>query len=409
MAAHFITGLDIGTATTRVVVAERQKDGRPLLRLVFSHPSYGIRKGAITDLGEASQVAGRVLAEVKKFSRAALQNVYVSVGTPQARTQVSRGITAVSRVDAEIYQDDVDRVIRASQAVNLPPNQMILHNVQREFIVDGVGDISDPIGLSGSRLEVNALIIDAFAPHVKGIMRATELAGGRIGGLIFSPIVASRSALSKSQKDLGVALIDIGFGTTGLCVYEENKLLHTSIFPAGAGNITNDIAIGLKIPVAVAEKIKLNHGYAIARDVGNKESVELAKFMPGAQGEISRRLIAGIIEVRLAEIFDFINNELKLLGKAGELPGGAVLVGGGAKMPGITDLVKQELKLSSQIGLAVGDEWAVENPNFSEFFEDPEYVNVFGLVLYGADQEKWRPNSLYSPVTIKNIFRYFLP
>ncbi len=408
MASQSIVGLDIGTSAIRIAYAEKQKNGKPLLKLVIKEFSRGLRKGAIIDLGEASQAVAKMLAEVKKHSRSALHNIYVNVGTPQVKTQVSRGITAVSRVDAEIYQDDVDRVIRASQAVNLPPNRTIIHNVNREFIVDGVGDIADPIGLSGNRLEVNSLIIDVFAPHVKSLMRAAELGGGQIGGLVYDPLVASRSALSKSQKDLGVVLVDIGFGTTGMSVYEEGKLLGVAVFPVGAGNITNDIAVGLKIPVAAAEELKLQYGYAMSKDVNPKEAIELKKFVPDAKGAVSRRFVSEIIESRLAEIFEFVNNELRLIGKAGQLAGGAVFVGGGAKLPGLTELARQELKLASQVGLAMADQWTIEHANSAQFFEDPEFVNVFGLVLWGADKEGWF-NPHHPPINFLKIIRYFLP
>ena len=405
MSSNFITGLDIGTSSLKVVVAEN-KGGHPILRLVFKEPSAGMRKGTIVDLAEASQAINRALAKVKKLSKAAVKNVYINIGTPQAKSQVSRGIVAVSRADTEIYRDDVDRAVKASQAVNLSPNRTIIHNVTREFVVDGVGDIPDPQGLSGSRLEVQSLVIDAFSPHVKSLVKAVELAGGEMAGLVFSPLVASRAALSRSQKDLGVALVDVGFGTTGLAIYEESKLLSAVKFPVGASNISNDLAVGLKMPVPAAENLKLNYGYALARDVGHKESIDLKKFYPEAKGTVSRRFVAEIIESRLAEILDFVNNELKLLGDRGKLPGGVVLVGGGAKMPGLSDLVKQELKLPSQVGLPVGDEWKSEDANSDEFLEDPEFINALGLVLWGTDSDGWRREGNFG---LKNVIKLFLP
>jgi len=406
MPSRWVTGLDIGTSSIKVAVAENH-DGKPNLKAIFKQPSLGLRKGAIVDLAECLQALGPALHEVKKISKSAAKNIYINVGTPQVRVQHSRGIIAVSRADTEIYQDDIERVIKASQAVNIPLNRTIIHNITREFIVDGVGDVVDPLGLSGSRLEVSSLIVDAFTPHVKNLMRVVELVGGEIGGLVFSPLVASRSALSKAQKDLGVALVDLGFGTTGLSVYEENKLVGVAKFPVGAGNISNDLAIGLKISVGAAESLKLHYGYALAKEISSKESIELKKFSPDAKGSVARRFVAEIIESRLAEIFELINNELRLMGKLGQLPGGVVLVGGGAKLPGLTELVKQELKLASQIGSAMTNEWATGG-SFGEFFEDPDFVNVLGLVLWGVDEERWSKGPL-TGFKIKNIIRYFLP
>jgi cell division protein FtsA len=407
--ANFVTGLDIGTASIKVVVAENS-GRKPVLRKVFKETSAGLRKGAIVDLAETSQAVGKVLAEIKKFSKSAVKNLYVNIGTYQAKTQPSRGMVAVSRADSEIYRDDVEKVVKASEAVvNLGPNRTVVHNITREFIVDGVSDITDPIGLSGNRLEVNSLIIDAFSPHIKSLVRVVELGGGEINGLVFSPLVASRAALSKSQKDLGTILIDIGSGTTGLCVYEENKLVAVAKFPVGASNVSNDLAIGLKIPVASAENLKLSYGYALAKEVSHKESIDLRKFFPEAKGTVSRRFVAEIIESRLAEIFEMVNNELNTLSSRGRLPGGVVLVGGGAKMPGLTELVKQELRLSSQIGLTLGDEWEGGGAGFTEFLEDPEFVTAFGLALWGVDQEGWGKEGTLSKFRIVNALKYFLP
>ncbi len=408
MASKFITGLDIGTSSIKLVVAEN-RNGRPIVRAVIKEPALGLRKGAIVDLAEASQSVSRALTEAKKISKAAVKNIYVNIGTPQVKIQASKGIVAVSRADTEIYQDDIERAVKASQAVNLGQNRTIIHTITKEYVVDGVGDIAEPLGLSGSRLEVNSLIIDAFSPHVKSLMRVVELAGGEVAGLVFSPLVATRSALSKNQKDLGVLLVDIGFGTTGFSVYEENKLVSVAKIPLGAGNITNDLAIGLKIPVAAAEALKLGYGYAVSREVGHKEVIDLKKFFPDAKGSVSRRFVAEIIESRLAEIFDFVNNELRLIGKHGKLPGGVVLVGGGAKLPGLTELAKHELKLSSQVGVAVENGWEAEGPEFTESLEDPEFVTALGLVLWGIDGEGWGGADRPGKFSLRKAIQYFMP
>jgi cell division protein FtsA len=404
----FITSLDIGTSSIKLVVAER-RGTKPALLHVHKEICTGMRKGAIVEIAEVSQAINRALTEAKKVSKFAVKRVYVSLGTHQVKLQSSRGIVAVSRADAEIYRDDIDRAVRASQAVNLPQNRTIVHTLTKEYVVDGVGDIDDPLGLSGSRLEVQSLIIDAFSPHVKTLMHAVELAGAEIGGLVFAPLVAARAALSKRQRDLGAVVVDIGFGTTGVAVFEENKLVTAAKFPVGAANISNDLAVGLKIPVDAAEAVNLHYGYAFAKDVNQKEQVDLKKFTPDAKGTVSRRFIAEIIESRLEEIFDFVNNELKLVQRYGQLPGGAVLVGGGAKMPGLTDLAKQEMRLSTLTGCAIASEWEADGGAFKEYLEDPEYVSAFGLILWGMDVEGWTEPKATSKLAIKDIFKYFTP
>ena len=303
----------------------------------------------------------------------------------------------------------MDRAVRASQAVNLPQNRTIVHTIVKEFMVDGVGDIIDPLGLSGSRLEVQSLIIDAFAPHIKTLIRAVELSGGDISGLGYGPLIAAQAALSKRQRDLGTAIVDLGFGTTGFAYTKKIALSAYAKFPVGAGNISNDLAVGLKVPVDAAEEVKLHYGYAYSKEVPHKESVDMKKFADDAKGSVSRKFIAEIIESRLEEIFDLVNNELKLMEKYGQLPGGVVLVGGGAKLPGLTDLVKQEMKLAAQIGFTLADEWEGRGGGFKEYLEDPEFVGAFGLVLWGMESEGRGGDRTPSGAGLKNFFRYFAP
>lgn len=413
MPAHFITGLDVGTSSIKAVVAERS-GSRLIPRFFFKEPSFGVRRGAIIDAGEISPAVARVLAEVKKFDRLAAANVYTSIGSTQVRVQTSRGIVAVSRADSEIYQDDIDRVIKASQAVQMGSNRSVIHSVTREFIVDGVSDIVDPLGLTGSRLEVNTLVIDVFAPHVRAISRVIEATGGEVSGMVFAPLAAARAVLSKNQKNLGSVLISIGAGTTGVAVYEENKLWSVAQFPVGSSHISHDLAIGLKIPVDLAEIIKIEHGYAVAKEIHAKDFIDLSQYsgMSQSAGTVSRRLVAEIIQSRLDEIFEFVFQELKNCGKAGHLAAGAVLVGGGSRMPGICDLGRTQLKSTCQLGSAMLDEWSLENEQFSTAFSDCDYAVALGLVLSAFDQEVGaQGQSRFSGGVskVREWFRYFLP
>jgi len=228
-----ILGLDVGSETIKAVIAESSSvDEKIILRAAFTRPSRGLRHGVVVDMEAASASVESLLDGVRSVSKNALKNIYLRVGGSDVRVQSSRGITAVSRANSEIYKDDIERVIEASAAINLPPNREILHKVIREFIVDGVSDMQDPLGMVGARLEVMSLIIDAFQPTVKNLSKCVELAGGSIGGLVFGPLAASSAVLTDNQKELGVVLVDIGHGTTGISVYEENKLLHTKVYPS---------------------------------------------------------------------------------------------------------------------------------------------------------------------------------
>jgi len=407
MAQNIVLGLDIGSLTVKAVLAEAAENHK--LRLIggFVRPSVGLRKGSVVEMDETVRNLEELFREIKMMSRSGVKNIYLNVSGIDSRVEVSRGIVAVARANSEIYQDDVDRVIEASRAVHLPQNRMILHTITREFIVDGVGEIKDPLGMFGSRLEVSSLIIDVFAPAVKNLMKCVESAGGGIGGLIFSPLAASQAVLTKNQKELGVILIDVGFQTTSLAVYEENNLIHTAIFPIGAGHITNDLAVALKIPVEIAEKLKVGYGCAIPKSISSKESVDLKKIDSSVSGNPSRKFIAEVIESRMREIFEMANNELKFIGRLAKLPAGAVLVGGGAKLPGAVDLAREELRLSSQIGLPRAAIFEARTDDLTEYLESPEYAVSLGLALWSCEDGKTQPK--FRGNWLVKLFKSFMP
>ncbi len=408
---NFILGLDIGTARIKAAVGEIKKDGQLSLARVFRMPSAGMRKGMVDDIGEATRAINSVLFEVKKGFKLAHKNIFLNTGGVNAKVQASRGIVAVSRADFEIHKDDIDRAIQASQAISLSSNRMIVHAITREFIVDGVGEITDPMGMTGNRLEANSLIIDAFSPAIKSLNRAVETSSGGLSGLIFGPLASASAVLSKNQRELGVVLIDIGAATTSICVYEENKLLHIAILPVGCGHVTNDLAIGLKASIEAAEAVKTSYGYAVAKNVSGKDLIDLSKIDSQSKNSVSRRFISEIVEMRLAEILEWVNNELKHIGKAGKLPAGAVLVGGGAKMPGLIDLTKQELRLPAQIGLPDLSNFMVSNSDLNTELEDPEYACCLGLLLWGKENSpnKYSSFNLSGSNFFKKIFGYFVP
>ena len=407
MAQQQILGLDIGSDTIKAVIAEPIDDGKILLKAGFRRPSRGLRKGVVVDMENATNAVGGLLDKVREVSKGALKNIYLRVGGSDVRVQSSRGITAVARANSEIYKDDVDRVVQASEAVNLPPNRMILHTIKKEFIVDGVGDIQDPLGMTGSRLEVLSLIVDAFQPTIRNLSKCVELAGGSIGGLVFGPLASSEALLTDNQKELGVVSVDIGYGTTGIAVYEENKLLHTRVFPVGAGHITNDLAIALKVPVEVAEKVKLSYGYALSRGASNKETVELQKLDPNVKGSPSRKFISEVIESRLSEICELVGSDLRAIDKERPLPAGIVITGGGAKLPGVAELFKDELRLATQIGFPRDKIFETESQAMLEFVESPEYALVLGLVL-SSRQAQGKRISINGGGVAK-FFKSFLP
>lgn len=407
-----IVGLDLGTTNIRTVVAQRRSDeAKPQIMGAGQAPSSGIRRGAVVDVEETVSSINKSLEEAERASGLPIERAFVSIGGSHISSQVSKGVIAVSRADGEISEDDVERVISAAQAVSLPPNKEILHVIPRQFTVDGQQAIKDPVGMSGVRLEVDALIVEGSDPFIKNLTKCVHQAGIDIENLVLSPLAASKSVLSKRQKELGVVLLDIGGGTTGLVVFEEGDIVHTAVLPVGAGHITNDIAIGLRTSIDVAEKVKLEYGSTSPEDISKKDEINLSKFSDAEESSVLRRHLAEIIRARIQEIFDLVNKELKTIDRQRLLPAGAVLTGGGAKMPGIVDLAKEELGLPAQLG------FPQELSGVIDKVDEPSFATAVGLVLWGLNLERKGkgqfltkvPSIDYTISKMKRWFRGFLP
>lgn len=386
----FVTAIDLGSSQIKGVVADVKKDGSVVAVKTIKKKSNGIKKGEIADIDEAIKTLFDVLSEIKHFDKRALKNLVFSLSGAKSKFLVSRAGISIPRPDLEIIQEDVDRVIKESLAINLPPGWQIIHSIPREFVIDDIEvDDSNIVGLSGRKLESNVILLAVFSGLYKNFVKVASLVLGKksdfYGSLIFSPLASDRAVLSKNQRELGVILVDIGFGTTSFVVYQDGKMLAAKVLPVGSGNITNDIAIGLKCSINTAEAIKLTFGCAFARDVSTKDKVDLAQFEEGQSNEVSRRYISEIIEVRVREIFSMVNDELKNLGKAGKLPAGIVLCGGGAKAPGILDLARDEMKMPAQIGFPNLSEFEISHAQITNELDDPEMAVTAGLVLHKTD------------------------
>ncbi len=409
-----IIALDIGTATMRALALTSGENFEPIILSLAQKESRGMRRGVIIDIEEATMAISEILGDLQRSLKQPIKNLYINVNGDHVNIRNQRGVVAVSRADGEISEEDVQRVIKSSEkSFTLPANRQILHVIPQDYTVDGISGIKNPIDMNGIRLEVESLIIDGFAPAIKNINKTINLLGYKIESLFYNPLLASRSVLTKNQRELGAVLLDFGAGATGMIIFEEDKILSAKVFPIGSANITNDIAIGLKIPVELAEKIKLSYGSASADEISKKEIIDLSKIDDHQNAIIQRRYLAEIIEARLCEICELIKKELKNAGKDGKLPAGAVLSGGGAKMPGLTDLVKKELKLTAQVGTLANLSKETENEAdaFREYAGDPSFATIMGLGLWAISQEteSYHLNASSLPQKIKKIFKIFLP
>src|SRR3990167_8345161 len=296
-AAH-ITGIDLGSSVVRVVVAQVASGSDvPIILGVGKVEMDGMQKGVVSDVDDAVKSVSAALDMAERVAGVPIDRAYVSINGSHISSQNSRGVIAVSRADGEITEEDVDRVINAAQAVSLPSNREILHVLPQNFVVDGHEHIKDPVGMTGVRLEVETHMVDGSTPFIKNITKVINQSGVHIEDFVFSPLAAATAVLDKKQKELVVVLVDLGAGTSSLAIYEENMLLDTAVLPLGSSHLTNDIAIGLRTSIEVAEQIKKQYGTALAETVKKSESIMIDS--ESEQDSVSRKEVADIISARL--------------------------------------------------------------------------------------------------------------
>ncbi|OGZ64006.1 MAG: cell division protein FtsA [Candidatus Staskawiczbacteria bacterium RIFCSPLOWO2_01_FULL_37_25b] len=406
MKGNIVAGLDIGTGSIKALVAQRTKKDWEVLSYA-EIPSFGLRKGAVVNAEETSKNVQMILSGIERDCNRKINSVFVNVGGSRLYVMPSDGIISVSRADQRISKEDTERVLQATRAINMPRNDEILDVVPKEFIIDDQRGIKNPVDLTGIRLEAKVLLLCIFSPDFLKLTQSVLNAKIQIDDVIPSPLAAANAVLTPQQKELGVALIDIGASATSLAVFEEGDLIHLAVMPIGSANITNDIAIGLKIDVAMAESIKKQHGTCmlVSRERENKKSgvKKIEIFEKSSSLSFTKKNIVDIVEPRVSEILDLVQKELKKINKQQQLPGGIVLTGGGAKLPKIKELAKETLKLSCEIGIPKG---------ITGVQEDPSLATVTGLALEGVDFEQeagilgltkgWRSK-------IVKFFRHLIP
>jgi len=376
-----VVGLDVGSSNIRTVILQKfDEEERPRVMGVGTTLSFGVRRGVVSDVEETVRSIGEAVKNAERTSGIPISRAVVSVGGNHIRYQESQGVVAIGKADGEITYDDVMRSLTAAETISLPSNIEILHVIPRSFTVDDQKGIKDPVGMNGIRLEVNALLILGSTPVIKNLSKCVYQSRVEVEDMAFSALAAGKAALNKRQKELGVVLIDMGGGTTNFVVYEEGELVQVGVVPIGGGHITNDVAIGLRTSIDVAEKVKINYGSALPDDINKKDHINLAEIDQNEEGEISRHHVAEIIEARLEEIFTMIDKELRKTGRSGMLPAGALIVGGGAKLPGVVDLAKKVLRLPAQTG------FPLELGGIVDKVDEPGFVTAVGLALWGMEE-----------------------
>ncbi|MAG28750.1 cell division protein FtsA [bacterium] len=394
---ELITGIDIGSSTIRIAVGEiSQESDRLNIIGLAEGESSGVSKGNIRSIEEVVESIIQVKSRAEKMTSLSLESSVVAISGSHITAQESKGVIAVARADGEIREDDVERVLEAAQAVSVPPNYEIIHVLPRSFAIDNQTDIKDPIGMNGVRLEVEAQIIEGQSAHIKNVTKAVSLSGIGIDDLVLASLASSESTLTERQKDLGVAMVNIGAATTSVLVFEEGDILLVKVLPVGAAHITNDVAIGLRTNIDVAELIKIQYGSTLSAVGSSADEVQISQINEQEEGTFSRKYLAEIIEARVEEIFNLVDKELKTVNRSGKLPAGAILTGGGAKLPGVIDVAKRVFRLPAAIGAPIGVDSAIDK------LSNPEYTTAVGLVLWGhANHEASRKP--FSSIGIKGF------
>ncbi len=389
-----LAGIDIGSSKIATVIASSSNEEENVKIIgVSSTPSKGIRKGQIVNIEEAAE---GVVASVEAAERMAgynLTRALVSVGGSHIASQNSKGVVAVAEPESEIAQTDVERVIEAARAVSLPSSREVIHVIPRSFTVDGQEGIKDPLGMSGVRLEVETHIITGSSTAMRNLAKCVSEVGADVQSLVASGLASSEAVLTETEKELGVVLLDIGGGTTNIVIFVEGSPFYTAVFPIGAKNVTNDLAIGLRLSLESAEKIKLALGAKSTKKAEEKEEevmtkeeedeINLADLEIFEETKtISRKtLVEGIIKPRLNEIFTMVGLEIKKSGAGGLTPAGVVICGGGAQTIGATDAAKKMLSMPVRIGSPQKISGLIDD------VQTPEFAAAVGLILWGGKGE----------------------
>jgi cell division protein FtsA len=376
-------GIDIGSTAVRIAVGQRLAAGdKEQIHIVGAAevPSEGIHRGVINSIEDAVSSVSSCIERVERMTGMPVGAAWVAVSGAHVTMIESKGVVAVSRPDGEIREDDVERAVDNAQTVATPVNFEIIHVIPKSFTVDGQKGIKDPVGMNGMRLEVDAQIIQALTSHIKNVTKCVYRTGVNIERLVLGSLATSEVVVTGRQKELGVAAVNIGGATTSVAVFEQGDLLGIASLPVGSEHVTSDIAIGLRTTIDVAEKVKLYHAHAVAKEVPKGDQINLRELGADADELVSRKYVAEIVEARIEEILEKVDKELKRLGRSGMLPAGVVFTGGGSKIPGLVELAKDKLRLPASLGYPVGVSSITDRVN------DLGFTTAMGLVHWGMGE-----------------------
>ncbi|MFD0914037.1 cell division protein FtsA [Methylophilus luteus] len=386
---NLIVGLDIGTSKIVAIAAEILPEGTLKVIGVGQHASRGLKKGVVVNIDSTMQAIQRAIEEVELMADCKINTVYSGIAGSHVKSLNSHGMVKIK--ESEVSQSDIDRVVDTARAIALPADQQILHILTQEFIIDGQEDVREPLGMSGIRLEVRVHIVTGAIAAAQNIVKCIKRCGLEVSDLILQPLASSESVLTEDEKELGVCLVDIGGGTTDIAVFKNGAIRHTAVIPIAGDQITNDIAVALRTPTQSAEEIKVKHGCALRQLADPREVVEVQAVDGREPRQLSCQALTEVIEDRVEEIYEFVQQELRRSGMESMIASGIVITGGAAQMRGMVELGEEIFHTPVRLGVPRYVE------GLSEVVGNPRYATGIGLLLMAKQQvEKQMVGNLQS-------------
>lgn len=374
---NYIVALDIGTSKVCVLVGEINDRNQIEIIGKGTSPMKGTRRGNIINLDQAIDAVKKAVDEAEVMAGLQIESVYVGLAGDHIRSVNSRGVVSVMGKHKEISREDIDRVIEASKSINIPAELELLHVIPREFVVDGQDGIHDPLGMTATRLEANVHIVTGARTHNQNILTCVNKAGIAVQELVLEQLAAAEAVLTQDEREMGVLLMDLGAGTTDYAVFLEGNVVHTNVLPVGAGHFTSDISVVLRTPMDDAERIKKRYGCALGSLVTEDDPIEVPTVGGRAPKILTRAELTGILEPRAAEIAKLVYRDLEKVGLDKEIRSGVVVVGGGAEMDGVVEIVEQIFDQQARKGVPRG------LGGLSDTINGPEWAAASGLLLWG--------------------------
>ena len=394
---NLIVGIDIGTSKVLAIVGEINEDGEIEVIGVGHHPARGLRKGVVANIESTVQSIQRAVEEAELMAGCQIYSVFAGIAGAHINSFNSHGVVAVH--DGEVTANDVERVIEAAKAMNIPNDQRILHVLPQDFIIDGQDGISEPVGMSGVRMEAKVHMITGAVSAAQNILKCIRRCGLEVDDLILEQVASSESVLTDDERDLGVCMIDIGGGTTDIAIYTDGAIRHTAVIPIAGDQVTNDIAVAFHTPTAAAEELKKKHGCTLVQLVDESQMIETPSMGGRPPRTLSRQNLAEIIEPRIEELLILIQAELRRSGFEDLIGSGIVMTGGSSRIEGMIELAEEIFHVPVRLGL----------PNYhgalSEVVKNPIYATGIGLIQFGHVNRTQIAQFQEEPSQFKSVFQ----